>query len=109
MLKAPRYKGYRYTNNPDLTAHAAGVRRSASEGMVLLENRNKTLPFDSKVKNVAVFGNTSFDIISGGTGSGDVNEAYTVSLIEGIENAGLTPDRELMGIYTSYIADTRKK
>ena len=77
--------------------------------MVLLENRNKTLPLDSKVKNVAVFGNTSFDIISGGTGSGDVNEAYTVSLIEGIENAGLTPDRELMGIYKSYIEDARKK
>ena len=76
--------------------------------MVLLENRNKTLPLDSKVKNVAVFGNTSFDIISGGTGSGDVNEAYTVSLIEGIENAGLTPDRELMGIYKSYIEDARK-
>ena len=109
MLETPRYKGYRYTNNPDLAAHAAVVRRSASEGMVLLENRNKTLPLDSKVKNVAVFGNTSFDIISGGTGSGDVNEAYTVSLIEGIENAGLTPDRELMGIYKSYIEDARKK
>jgi beta-glucosidase len=109
MLKTPRYKGYRYTNNPDLTAHAAIVRRSASEGMVLLENRNKALPFDSKVKNVAVFGNTSFDIISGGTGSGDVNEAYTISLIEGIENAGLVPDKELMGVYKSYIKDARKK
>jgi len=109
MLKTPRYKGYRYTNNPDLAAHAAVVRRSASEGMVLLENSNKTLPLDSKVKNVAVFGNTSFDIISGGTGSGDVNEAYTVSLIEGIENAQLAPDRELMGIYKSYIEDARKK
>ena len=67
------------------------------EGMVLLENRTK--PCLSIPAKMCRIGN--IDIISGEQEAG-MNEAYTVSLIEGIENAGPTPDRELMGIYKSY-------
>ncbi len=87
MLKTPKYKGYEYSSNPDLEAHALVTRQAATDGMVLLEN-NGALPFSESIKKVAAFGNCSYDFISGGTGSGDVNEAYTISLIQGLENGG---------------------
>ncbi len=86
IMNSRKMEQYKYSNKPDLQAHAQVTRQSASEGMVLLKNEN-TLPFKN-VKNIALFGVTSFDFIAGGTGSGDVNEAYTVSLEEGLTNAG---------------------
>lgn len=86
IIESMKMKEYQYGNNPDLEAHAQITRLSASEGMVLLKNEN-TLPI-LNAKNVALLGVTSYDFIAGGTGSGDVNEAYTVSLEEGMKNAG---------------------
>ncbi|WP_019668850.1 glycoside hydrolase family 3 C-terminal domain-containing protein [Eudoraea adriatica] len=86
VFESRKMQNYQYGNNPDLTAHAEIARLSASEGMVLLKNEN-TLPIQ-KSKNVALLGVTSYDFITGGTGSGDVNEAYIVSLEEGLNNAG---------------------
>lgn len=106
MFKTPKYKGYEYSNNPDLKAHAEVTRQAATDGMVLLEN-NGALPIASSTKNLAVFGTGSYEFIAGGTGSGDVNEAYTISLIQGLEGAGLTPNEGLKNTYLKYIKDTR--
>lgn len=107
IVKTPRFKGYVADNNPDLKAHAQVTRNAACEGMVLLKNEKKTLPVSSKIKQVAVFGRTSYDFIAGGTGSGDVNHAYVVSLMEGLKNAGMVPDEDLQQTYQSYIDEAK--
>lgn len=86
IFKTKKMQEYKFGNNPDLEAHAEVTRNSAAEGMVLLKNEG-TLPLRN-IKNVALLGSTSYEFIAGGTGSGDVNEAYTVSLEEGLANAG---------------------
>ena len=103
ILQSPKFKGYEYTNKPDLAAHADVTRQSATEGMVLLKN-DATLPFAADVKNVALFGNTSYNFIAGGTGSGNVNRAYTVSLLDGLKNVGYTVDESLKAAYNAHIA-----
>ena len=106
--KSPRYQGYKFSNKPDLKAHAAVTRQSAAEGMVLMKN-DKALPFAETIKNVALYGNTSYDFIAGGTGSGNVNHAYVVSLLDGMKNGGYTVSEDLKTAYESYLADAKKK
>ena len=102
ILQSKKMQNYEFGNNPDLEAHAQITRQSAAEGMVLLKNEN-TLPIVS-AKNVALLGVTSYDFIAGGTGSGDVNEAYTVSLEEGLKNAGFTVNEAAKGIFEAHKA-----
>ncbi|MCU4163465.1 glycoside hydrolase family 3 C-terminal domain-containing protein [Marinilabiliaceae bacterium A049] len=109
MFKSPKFKGYQNSNKPNLEAHAQITRQAATEGMVLLENSGKTLPLASEVKNAAVFGTTSYDFIAGGTGSGDVNEAYTVSLMEGLANGNISVNDELAATYKDYIKQEQAK
>ena len=86
IFKSGKMQNYAYSENPDLEANALIARQAAAEGTVLLTN-NGVLPLKN-VQTIALLGATSFDFISGGTGSGDVNEAYTISLEQGLQNAG---------------------
>ena len=68
-------------------ANAALSKQAATEGMVLLENRDRALPM-RRSGNVAVFGVGAYKTVKGGTGSGDVNNRYTITVRQGLENAG---------------------
>lgn len=105
ILKTPHFKGYTADNKPDLKGNAVITRNAATEGMVLLKNTKNALPITPKIKKVAVFGRTSYDFIAGGTGSGNVNHAYVVSLIEGLENAGFAIDAAVETAYEKYIPE----
>lgn len=99
MLKCPTYRHYQYSNKPDLKAHAKVTRQAATDGMVLLKNEAQTLPLSSKV---ALFGTASYDLLVGGSGSGNVNRKYKVSLDEGLLNNGIQLEETLAKIYRDY-------
>ena len=107
ILKSKKMQKYDFDNNPDLVEHANINRRSASEGMVLLKNTGM-LPLKA-VKNIALIGVTSYDFISGGSGSGDVNEAYTISLKEGLENSGFEINSITKKAFESHRLDNEKE
>jgi beta-glucosidase len=109
MLNSPHFKGYKYSDKPDLAAHATVARAAATEGIILLKNTSNALPLASSVKKIAAFGNASYDTFSGGTGSGDVNEAYTVSISQGLANSGFDLEKTLKAQYENYINDAKSK
>ena len=103
VVKSPRFKGYGYSDKPDLKAHALIARQAAAESIVLLENRGGILPLKNIGKKVGLFGISSYDFVSGGTGSGSVNKAYMVSLFDGFRNEGYKIDGELSSYYSAEI------
>jgi len=103
ILKSPAFNNYKYSDKPDLKKDAEVSRMAATEGMVLLKNNDASLPLSSG-KKVSLFGNTSYDLIAGGTGSGDVNKPYVISLNQGLANAGYAVDASLQSTYQKYIA-----
>ena len=102
IVRTPRFKGYEYTNKPDLKAHAEVARKAAGESIVLLRNEN-ALPLSGSEK-VALYGISAIDFVAGGTGSGDVNKAYVVNMEEAMAKAGFTLDKNLSDYYKAYVA-----
>lgn len=107
IVKTPRFKGYKYSGEPDLKAHAAITRQSSTEGMVLLKN-NAALPIRG-LKMVALFGVNSYDFMSGGLGSGAVNVGYSVDMVTGLKNIGVATTPQLTEIYQNYVKYAKAK
>jgi len=121
IVKTPSFHQYPASNAPDFKAHAAITRQSAAEGIVLLKN-NGALPFRTEgnlspltshhsplIKTVALFGENSYDFLSGGTGSGCVHPPYVVDMLQGLENAGIKSSPVLTDIYRKYIEFAKLK
>ncbi|MCJ8208985.1 glycoside hydrolase family 3 C-terminal domain-containing protein [Mucilaginibacter sp. RS28] len=109
ILRSSSFKGYKYSDKPDLKKDAQIARTAATEGMVLLKNENSSLPVSKNLHNIALFGINGYELIAGGTGSGDVNKAYKVSLAQGLANAGYAIDGELQQKFTAHLADYASK
>ncbi len=109
LIRSPRYKGYEYSGKPDLRASAEVTREAATQGMVLLKNERGALPLAEETRIIAAFGKTSLEIVTGGTGSGDVNEAYSVSLVDGLRGAGYDLHEDLLERYRKYMEAEKAK
>ena len=115
VVKTNSFKGYKYSNEPNLKAHAQVVREVGADGIVLLKN-NGILPLTSHLSpltsklRVALFGCTSYDWISGGSGFGGTSVGhYTVSLVEGMRSAGYEVYKPLIATYTQHLAAEEKR
>ena len=102
IVRTPRFNGYKFSNKPDLKAHAAVARKAAGEAIVLLRNQNGALPLKGNEK-VALYGISAIDFVAGGTGSGDVNKAYVVNMEDAMTGAGFTLDKGLADYYKAYV------
>ena len=75
-----------------------------SEAVTLLKNDDSNLPLSGKKVNVFGWGSTN--PVYGGTGSGSMSKQYkTVSLLDGMKQAGLKTNTELSKLYTDYRKD----
>ena len=121
IVKTPSFRKYPASNAPDFKAHAAITRQSACEGIVLLKN-NGCLPLQTEsnlsphtshpsplIKTVALFGENSYDFLSGGTGSGCVHPPYVVDMLQGLQNVGIQSSPVLTDVYRKYIEFAKVK
>jgi beta-glucosidase len=68
--------------------HIERLRPYLAECTVLL-NKNGAFPLDAPC-TIAAYGSGVRDTVKGGTGSGEVNSRYSVSIEQGLRDAGFT-------------------
>jgi len=102
VADSPSFRKQAQYDSTTTRKNASVARKTASRGMVLLENRH-ALPLSDTIRKIALFGVSSYRLVAGGVGSGEVYAAHTVSPAEGLEEAGYLPDPQLGKIYTSYL------
>ncbi len=93
MIPFRKKTGYVSGTQPDesISSREAEHRKlayeAACEGIVLLENDGALPLVPGKI---ALYGSGGISTIKGGTGSGEVNERYSVNIYDGLENAGFS-------------------
>ena len=109
VVKCHTFGNYKYANETNLKAHAQIDRTIGAEGIVLLDNQS-ALPLAANIKNVVLYGTTSYDMVPAGMGFGSTGVGYyCVSLVEGMRNAGYTVDANLIKKYKKHLADEQKR
>jgi len=90
------------TETDRMSLHAALARRIAAESMVLLKNEDHCLPLKEGT-DIAVFGVGQIRTVKGGTGSGEVNNLKTVSILEGLSGEkAFHPDPMIVSLYREH-------
>lgn len=107
ISKSPTPLKYKYSDSPNLEAHANLSRQIAAEGTVMLKN-SAILPLTSDTR-IATFGVGSYHLVVGGTGSSEVSTAYNVPIYEGLQNAKFNLYQPLLDKYVPYVKDEEKK
>ena len=107
ILQSPTFKKYSYSGKPDLETGALVAKEAAEEGIVLLKNDGKALPFNTKTYTIALFGNSGYDLLAGVKGT--VNPPFKISLAEGLARSGYTVEQELQTLYTNHINEWMAK
>ncbi len=108
-FSSPSMNGYVPSMKPDLEAHAKIAREATGEGMVLLKNKDNTLPI-STGETVALFGKISYYQIRTGTGSGSVrSNKYAITVNDGLKDAGFNILDDMEEAYNAFIEKTKKE
>ncbi len=108
VLRSRAFKQLPHSDQPDLKASAVLSRKAGAQGMVLLKNEGGALPLPAAAR-LALLGHGSYEMIAGGTGSGDVNKAYIVGLPQGLGKAGFSNADGLEARYARYISQQKAK
>ena len=102
IVSTPRYQGFKFSNDPDLKAHAELAREVAGESIIMLKNDDNTLPLKGNEK-LAVYGIGSEDFVAVGIGSGHVVAKHVANLRESLTDAGFELDQDLAGYYKACV------
>jgi beta-glucosidase len=108
IMRSQTFKHYKYSSKPDLAANAVVAKNAAAAGFILLKNNGNTLPVKAGTTKIALFGNSTYHTITGGTGSGDVHKAYGISIADGL-NKYYVVNKNLQQQYNDYLEDADKK
>lgn len=83
--------------------------RISDEGMVLMENKENTLPLKSDTK-VNLLGYYAYNPVYSGSGSGQVSASDSISIVSSLESSGfeINPALEESGIYAPVKEDEAK-
>lgn len=71
----------------------------ATEGFVLLKNKNDALPLKETEKKVSVFGKNSVNLVYGGSGSGGGRYGGAATIYDSLSTAGFTCNPTLKAFY----------
>ena len=84
------------------------VKEAAAESFVLLKNENNLLPLEKGTK-LGLYGAGAVKTVKGGTGSGDVNERDSVSIYQGLSNAGFEiTSKDWLSVYQKTYEKSRE-
>lgn len=112
VVRSQRFKrletGIEQHHDLHLRDHADLSRRAAAMGMVVLENHNETLPLSFHGTHIALYGSSSYEMVTGGIGSGHVHGRYTVQLSDALIREYAELNSAIAGRYLHFLGRRKR-